>query len=493
MDQWNDSNKNVFVFYSFLASFVIHEFSRHGPVQHTLLTKTKGKSKKPSNSDSDMASTIELFFSLLCSGLRGKVYIKDQASIQDSIALLFQSSLEIFSSEELLKSKALRCSLTDFQSCLLSHFGLQESTADLILRTVLSSDKPTLGEALVDLLKKLSGENETLFGSLMCTLLSKIGNLEQEEFGRDSSSSKCIAELLVSLSSENSSIFRSHLSVLLPLLELDNYTIRNCIIQVIGNVIRYEFELRKQNADLAPSLALFELLEQRILDSNSYCRSKVIQVWTTLIEARCISRENWNRICRLTCDRMNDKSLSVRKASLHLLCSMVSYNPFSPCFSNQFLVKLKPEFEEKEGPEFSSEIQFFVTNLNTVLSVSTRFFSGSTPLLLEYIQFVRQCCLFEIPKAMDAFDLLLPYCCAGHTPEESVLKSMLDCIEDVFLKDQSQYHVSSLCSFTGTLTLVSQKCLLDLFDHLVRRKSIGQAFIALLIRIICKLSEFSVV
>lgn len=111
---------------------------------------------------------------------------------------------------------------------------------------------------------------------------------------------------------------------------LQFYTIRNCVIGVLGIVVQKALtgedltnEQKEQRDECLNNL------EDHILDCNAYVRSKVLQVWQRLCCNGAVPLARYGKLLAATALRLEDKSANVRKQALQLLRTMLQSNPFA--------------------------------------------------------------------------------------------------------------------------------------------------------------------
>jgi condensin complex subunit 1 len=74
------------------------------------------------------------------------------------------------------------------------------------------------------------------------------------------------------------------MTLVIKLLESESHNLRNAVIEVAGNMIVELDQNDERNENHKAQVnAFFDLLEERFLDINPYCRSKTIQVYLTRI------------------------------------------------------------------------------------------------------------------------------------------------------------------------------------------------------------------
>ena len=64
------------------------------------------------------------------------------------------------------------------------------------------------------------------------------------------------------------------------------------------------------------------------IDSSSYTRGAVLKAWTGIVEKGSLPLSRTHQVAMLAVDRLQDKSVLVRKAGMQLLMTLVEYNPF---------------------------------------------------------------------------------------------------------------------------------------------------------------------
>ncbi len=149
-----------------------------------------------------------------------------------------------------------------------------------------------------------------------------------------------------------------------------SYTLRCAIIEVCGNLIsmlsKQEGEERSENHKSQMN-AFFDVLEERFLDVNPYCRCRTIQVYIKLCDLETKFPKRRQAAAELATRSLEDKSSNVRRNAIKLLGKLVSTHPFSVLHGGQLSFKdwndrleavdkelnaLKPpaELAEKESP-----------------------------------------------------------------------------------------------------------------------------------------------
>jgi condensin complex subunit 1 len=115
--------------------------------------------------------------------------------------------------------------------------------------------------------------------------LTSSRELSNREFSStDVKGPKAVSTFIMSLSQRVPRLVMKQMTLVIKLLENESYNLRNAVIEVTGNMV-VDLNKNDERSDnhKAQVNAFFDLLEERFLDVNPYCRSKTIQVYLTKI------------------------------------------------------------------------------------------------------------------------------------------------------------------------------------------------------------------
>lgn len=115
-------------------------------------------------------------------------------------------------------------------------------------------------------------------------------------------------------------------------MDSESYTLRCSIIEVCGNLIamlsKEEDDERGENHKAQINI-FFDVLEERFLDVNPYCRCRVIQVYIRLCDLETKFPKRRQTVAELAARSLEDKSSNVRRNAIKLLGRLVSTHPFA--------------------------------------------------------------------------------------------------------------------------------------------------------------------
>lgn len=129
------------------------------------------------------------------------------------------------------------------------------------------------------------------------------------------------------------------------LLNLESYQLRICTLKLMSDIVMSELtgeELTNDKKDTR-----YEYLEHIFLhmhDINAHVRSKAVTLWTQLKQDNAVPLCWLSPVMKAAVGRLEDKSMLVRKNSIHLVKTFLERNPFAAKLS---LEELEKRYEEK--------------------------------------------------------------------------------------------------------------------------------------------------
>ncbi|CCF32775.1 condensin component [Colletotrichum higginsianum] len=120
------------------------------------------------------------------------------------------------------------------------------------------------------------------------------------------------------------------MTMLAKQLDSESYTLRCALIEVCGNMIAHLVKQDERGENHKSQLnAFFDVLEERFLDINPYCRCRAIQVYVKLCDLEQKFPKRRQRAAEMACRSLEDKSSHVRRNAIKLLGSLIKTHPFT--------------------------------------------------------------------------------------------------------------------------------------------------------------------
>lgn len=108
------------------------------------------------------------------------------------------------------------------------------------------------------------------------------------------------------------------------------------MIEVCGNLISELSKQEERSENYKTQMnGFFDILEERFLDTNPYCRCRNIQVYMKLLDLDQKFPKRRQAAAELAARSLEDKSSNVRRNAIKLLAKLVSSHPFSVLHGGQ--------------------------------------------------------------------------------------------------------------------------------------------------------------
>ncbi|KAL2026887.1 hypothetical protein VTO58DRAFT_102868 [Aureobasidium pullulans] len=214
----------------------------------------------------------------------------------------------------------------------IKHHGHASGAQTNIIQSLLYFEH--LSEPMAELLNILAEQYD--YPQLSEEVLRELSN--QEFSSSDLKGPKSVSTFITKFSELAPRQVIKQVMLLAKLLDSESYTLRCSIIEVCGNLIamlsKQEGEERSENHK-GQINAFFEVLEERFLDINPYCRCRAIQVYMKLCDLETKYPKRRQTAADLACRSLEDKSSNVRRNAIKLLGKLVQTHPFAVLHGGQ--------------------------------------------------------------------------------------------------------------------------------------------------------------
>jgi condensin complex subunit 1 len=165
--------------------------------------------------------------------------------------------------------------------------------------------------------------------------------LSNKEFNsNDTKGPKSVSSFIVKLSELAPRLVIKQMTMLAKQLDSESYALRCALIEVCGNLIA-DLSKQEERGDNHKSQlnAFFDVLEERFLDVNPYCRCRTIQVYIKLCDLEQKFPKRRQKAAELAARSLEDKSSNVRRNAIKLLGTLIKTHPFSVLHGSQLSQK----------------------------------------------------------------------------------------------------------------------------------------------------------
>ncbi|NXE37455.1 CND1 protein, partial [Ptilorrhoa leucosticta] len=174
--------------------------------------------------------------------------------------------------------------------------------------------------------------------SLVGELLREIGQICPQDLAREASGVKGYATFISELAEQIPALVLSNISVLLPHLDGESYTMRNAVLAAMTEVLVQVLEGDQlEEAARGTRDKFLDMLQAHVCDVHSFVRSRVLQLFTRIVQCKAslcwgnaaLPLTQFQSVVSLAVGRLKDKSVIVVKNAIQLLAAFLSNNPFS--------------------------------------------------------------------------------------------------------------------------------------------------------------------
>ncbi|XP_055373763.1 condensin complex subunit 1 [Condylostylus longicornis] len=184
------------------------------------------------------------------------------------------------------------------------------------------------------------------------------------------------------------------------LLNCESHVLRNCVLQMMGDVISVELTSEDLTEEMKEIRDEFlDNLLQHIKDVSAHVRSKVLQIWNHMKEQNAVPLAYQFRVLTEAVGRLDDKTSTVRKNSVALLKSFLENNPFSAKLT---LAELQKRYEEEL--EKLEKLKEVLVEENKKLAEIEKDWEKIIPELFPIIEDVLSKSLGELPNTQENYE-----------------------------------------------------------------------------------------
>ncbi|SLM37036.1 condensin complex subunit 1 [Lasallia pustulata] len=319
-------------------------------------SRATGKSAKPKpnakDGSWDSSTQLQAALDIMCKVLKlklGKIFVA--TSERDTFVNLFTRSVYlILESEQRVKSTAIRMHAFKVLCIAVKHHGHAFGAQTSLIQNLTYFEH--LSEPMAEFLHILSDQYDypQLTDEILrqahilidyCEKLTSNRELSGREFNNnDTKGPKSVSTFIMKLSELAPRLVIKQMTLLAKQLDSEAYTLRCAIIEVCGNLISdlSKQEERSENYETQIN-GFFDVLEERFLDINPYCRCRTIQVFMKLCDLEQKFPKRRQMAAQLAARSLEDKSSNVRRNAIKLLGKLVSTHPFSVMHGGQLSYK----------------------------------------------------------------------------------------------------------------------------------------------------------
>ncbi|KAE8148810.1 armadillo-type protein [Aspergillus avenaceus] len=365
-------HKQLLEMYGFLLQWALSAVevkAAEKPAEVAPARRGVGKSgrSKTSNKDSnwDWTAQIQISMETMCKIMKLKLSrIFMTTSDRDTFINLFTRSIYlILESEQRVKSMTIRMHAFKVLCIAVKHHGHAFGAQTSIVQSLTYFEH--LSEPMAEFLHILAEQYD--YPQLSDEILKELGNKEFNS--NDTRGPKSVSAFIVKLSELAPRLIIKQMTLLAKQLDSESYTLRCAVVEVCGNLISDLSRQEERSDNYKTQInAFFDVLEERFLDINPYCRCRAIQVYMKICDLDQKFPKRRQAVAELAARSLEDKSSNVRRNAIKLLGKLVSTHPFSVMHGGQLSHK-----------EWMARLDAVDAELNALRPPETPGFDGGEP------------------------------------------------------------------------------------------------------------------
>ncbi|KHN97462.1 condensin complex component cnd1 [Metarhizium album ARSEF 1941] len=323
-------HKELLEIYGFLLQWTIAAVETKAAEKSSTVpaARGRGKPKKGSTREDtwDSATQLQAALEIMCKVLKQKLSkIFLTTSERDTfIGLLTRPVYMILESEQRAKATSIRMHCFKVLCIAVKHHGHGYAAQINVIQNLTYFEH--LSEPMAEFLHILAETYD--YPQLADEVLREISNKEFNS--NDTRGPKSVSAFIAKLSELAPRLVIKQMTMLAKQLDSESYTLRCALIEVCGNMIGYLSRQDERSENYKSQLnAFFDVLEERFLDVNPYCRCRALQVYMKVCELDQKFPKRRQKAAELACRSLEDKSSNVRRNAIKLLGVLIKTHPFT--------------------------------------------------------------------------------------------------------------------------------------------------------------------
>ncbi|KAK9438149.1 condensin complex component cnd1 [Metarhizium brunneum] len=348
-------HKQLLEIYGFLLQWTIAAVETKAAEKSSTApaARGRGKPKKGASKEDTWDSVTQLQASLeiMCKVLKQKLSkIFLTTSERDTfIGLLTRPVYMILESEQRAKTTSIRMHCFKVLCMAVKHHGHGYAAQINVIQNLTYFEH--LSEPMAEFLHILAETYD--YPQLADEVLREISNKEFNS--NDTRGPKSVSAFIAKLSELAPRLVIKQMTMLAKQLDSESYTLRCALIEVCGNMIGYLSRQDERSENYKSQLnAFFDVLEERFLDINPYCRCRALQVYIKVCELDQKFPKRRQKAAELACRSLEDKSSNVRRNAIKLLGVLIKTHPFTVMHGAQLSRKEWQERHDKVEEELNA-------------------------------------------------------------------------------------------------------------------------------------------
>ncbi|KUJ14859.1 uncharacterized protein LY89DRAFT_620076 [Mollisia scopiformis] len=327
-------HKQLLEVFGFLLQWTIAAVETKAAEKSTTAPAARGRGKaaksktasKDKDGNWDSSAQLQTALDVMCKVLKlklSKIFLT--TSERDTfIGLLTRPVYMVLESEQRVKNNEIKMRAFKVLCIAVKHHGHGYAAQISIVQNLTYFEH--LAEPMAEFLHILSEQYD--YAQLAGEIMTELSNKEFNS--NDTKGPKSVSSFIVKLSELAPRLVIKQMTMLAKQLDSESYALRCALIEVCGNLVA-DLSKQEERGDNHKSQlnAFFDVLEERFLDLNPYCRCRTIQVYVKLCGLEQKFPKRRQKAAELAARSLEDKSSNVRRNAIKLLGTLIKTHPFN--------------------------------------------------------------------------------------------------------------------------------------------------------------------
>lgn len=347
-------HKQLLEIYAFLLQWTIAGVEAKAAEKSSTAPLARGRAKPKKGAAKeetwDSAAQLQAALDIMCKVLKlklSKIFLT--TSERDTfIGLLTRPVYMVLESEQRVKTTSIRMHSFKVLCMAVKNHGHGYAAQINVMQNLTYFEH--LSEPMAEFLHILADTYD--YPQLADEVLRELSNKEFNS--NDTKGPKSVSTFIAKISELAPRIVIKQMTMLAKQLDSESYTLRCALIEVCGNMIAHLSIQDERSENHKTQLnAFFDVLEERFLDINPYCRCRALQVYMKLCDLEQKFPKRRQKAAELACRSLEDKSSNVRRNAIKLLGTLIKTHPFTVMHGAQLSRKEWQERHDKVEEELN--------------------------------------------------------------------------------------------------------------------------------------------
>ncbi|KAI8577831.1 hypothetical protein K450DRAFT_250238 [Umbelopsis ramanniana AG] len=346
------THKTVLEMYGFILHWFLLTMEEKSSSTSGKMKRSKSKAQDDDSSTWDWNPQKLRSFELMASLLELRIQkIWPLTPERDLLLSLFtKPAYQIFESSASIKNSGVKATVFNLLGITVTKYGQAFGAQTTIIQDLQYWEHSA--EPMAEFLQVLvlNHDHRQLSDEVLRDISNKVFKDNTSKELKDSPNSKTFAAFLVRMSELCPKVVLKNMGLLIGQLDSESYTMRMAIVEVVGNLIIDMTTKPEENQNNLQINGFFDVLEDRMLDSVAFTRSKVLQIYLKILDLKKASfPKRRHTLGTIAIRHLEDKTSSVRRYAVRVLTKLIQTHPYTMYGGLLDMDEWKERYEELQN------------------------------------------------------------------------------------------------------------------------------------------------